>query len=177
MPIRAPRWRGSAANGEHGLRRCLEQQVVDDRLVAESDGGDLGWQREDDVEVAYREQVRLALSQPGARRRALALGAVPVAAAVVGDADQAAVVTGVDVPAESGGSTVLDRRHDLELRQAQVPGLSSPVRRARGTEDVGDLEGGAQRRQPPGTCSPILSVPSLSSGLVTARTVRVATRV
>ena len=131
-------------DGHHRLRRRLEEQVVDDRLVAEGDGGDFGWQREDDVEVAYREQVRLALGQPGTRRRALALGAVPVAAAVVGDADQAAVVTSVDVAAESCGATGLDRRHDLELVQAQVPGMSTPVRRACGTEDVRDLERGAQ---------------------------------
>ena len=39
-----------------------------------------------------------------------------------------------------GGAAGLDRRHDLELVQAQVPGLSGPVRRARGTKDVGDLD-------------------------------------
>ena len=132
------------SDGQHRLRGRLEEEVVDDSLVAEGDGGDLGRQREDDVEVADREQVRLALSQPGARRRALTLGAVPVAAAVVGDADQAAVVTSVDVAAESCGATGLDRRYDLELVQAQVPGMSGAVRWAGGTEDVGDLERGAQ---------------------------------
>ena len=121
------------------------------------------------MEVADRKKVRLALGQPGTRRRALALGAVPVAAAVVGDANEAAFVTSVDVAAESCGAT--------GLVQAQVPGMSTPVRRACGTEDVRDLEGGAQRRQPPSAWSPILTVPSLSSGLVTARTKRVATRV
>ena len=130
--------------GEHGLRRRLEEEVVDDRLVAEGDGGDLGRQREDDVEAADRKKVRLALGQPGTRRRALALGAVPIAAAVVGDANEATFVTSVDVAAESCGATGLDRRHDLELVQAQVPGMSTPVRRACGTEDVRDLERGAQ---------------------------------
>jgi hypothetical protein len=40
---------------------------------------------------------------------------------------------------------VLDRGHDLELLQAQVPRLGGPVSWANGTEDVGDLERGAHR--------------------------------
>jgi hypothetical protein len=58
----------------------VEQQVVDDRLVVEGDVSDLGGDREDDVEIADRQQVGLARRQPLARRGALALGAMPVAA-------------------------------------------------------------------------------------------------
>jgi hypothetical protein len=47
--------------------------------------------------------------------------------------------------AEGGGAAVLDRRHDLELLQAQVPGLGGPVGGANGTEDVGNLERGTHR--------------------------------
>src|SRR3546814_4637015 len=39
---------------------------------------------------------------------------------VVRDPPVAAVGTGLDVPAESGGAAMLDRRHDLELVQAQM---------------------------------------------------------
>ena len=42
--------------------------------------------------------------------------------------------------AERGGAAMLDRRHDLELMQAQMPGMRGAIRRPRGTEDVGDLE-------------------------------------
>ena len=91
---------------QHRLRRRPEQQVVDERLVLEGDVGDLGRQREDDVEVADRQQVGLALGQPGARGRALALGTVPVAAAVVGDAPVPAVLAGLDVTAQRGGAAV-----------------------------------------------------------------------
>ena len=65
----------------HRLRCCAEQQIVDDSLVLPGDVRDLGGKREDDMEVADRQQVGLALGQPGARGGALALGAVPVAAA------------------------------------------------------------------------------------------------
>ena len=65
---------------QHRLRCRLEQQVVDRRLVVEGDVGDLGGQREDNVEVADRQQVGLALGKPCPRRGTLALRTVPVAA-------------------------------------------------------------------------------------------------
>ena len=52
----------------------------------------------------------------------------------------AAVLTGIDMAAKGRGPTVLDRRHDLELVQAQVPGMGDPVHRTGGAEDVCDLE-------------------------------------
>ena len=145
MPIRAPRCCGIGGDREHRLGRRAEQQVVDDRLVVEGDVGDLGRQGEDDVEVSDRQQVGLALGQPGARGGALALGAVPVAAAVVGDAPVAAVLAGLDMTAQGRRAAMLDRRHDLELMQAQVPGMGGPIGGAGGTEDIGDLERGAHR--------------------------------
>ncbi|MBA7558884.1 hypothetical protein ES708_00494 [subsurface metagenome] len=97
------------------------------------------------MEVAHRQQVGLALGQPCAGRRPLAFGAVPVAAGVVGDPPVAAVAAALDVAAERGGAAVLDRRHDLELPQAQVAGLGRPVGRPSSAEDVGDLDRGAHR--------------------------------
>ena len=128
------------------------------------------------MEVSDRQQVGLALGKPCARGGALALRTVPVAAAVVGDALVAAVLAGLDMTAQGGGAAMFDRRHDLELLQAQMPGMGGPVGGAGGTEDVGDLERGAHA-QPAGEISPALNRPSLSSGLVTVRTVRVATLV
>ena len=143
MPMRAPRCLRIGRDRQHRLRRRLEQQVVDQRLVLEGDVGDLGRQREHDVEVADRQQVGLALGKPCPRRRALALRAVPVAAGVVGDPPLAAVLAGLDVTAQRRGAAVLDRRHDLELRQAQMPGMGGPVGGPGSAEDVGDLDRGA----------------------------------
>jgi hypothetical protein len=47
--------------------------------------------------------------------------------------------------AHGRGAAILDRRHDLELMKAQVPGMAGPIGRAGGTEDIGDLERGAHR--------------------------------
>jgi hypothetical protein len=63
-------------DGEQRLGRRAEQQVVDHRLVLVGDGGDLGRQREDQVEVADRQQVGFAGGEPVPCRRALALGAI-----------------------------------------------------------------------------------------------------
>jgi hypothetical protein len=42
--------------------------------------------------------------------------------------------------AQSRRAALLDRRHDLELMKAQVPGMGGPISGAGGTEDIGDLE-------------------------------------
>jgi hypothetical protein len=54
------------------------------------------------------------------------------------------VLTGIDVAAKRRGAAVLDRRHDLELGQAQVTGLNGAIAGAFCAEDIGDLERGAQ---------------------------------
>ena len=63
---------GIGGDRHHRLGGGPEQQVVDDRLVLPGEVGDLGRQREDDVEIADRRQVGLALGEPGARGGALA---------------------------------------------------------------------------------------------------------
>ncbi len=65
---------GIGRDGEHGLRRGLEQQVVHSRLVVEGDVGELGRDGEDHMEVADRQQVGRAGGQPHARRRTLTPG-------------------------------------------------------------------------------------------------------
>jgi hypothetical protein len=94
---------------QHRLRCRSEQQIVDERLVLERDVGDLGRQREYDVEVADRQEIGLALSKPGPRGRALTLRTVSVAAGIVSDAPLAAVLAGFDVTAKGCGAAVLDR--------------------------------------------------------------------
>jgi hypothetical protein len=97
----------------------------------------------------------------------------PVAAAVVGDPRVATVGAGLDMSAKRRGPAVLDRRHHLELVKAQMPGTRGPIGGTGSAEDVGDVDGGAHAGQP----SDVLPVASRSSGLVTARIVRVATLV
>jgi hypothetical protein len=65
---------GIGGDREQRLGRRAEQQIVDHRLVLVGDRGDLGRQGEDQVEVADRQEIGHAGSEPALRRRALALG-------------------------------------------------------------------------------------------------------
>ena len=135
---------GIRRDRHHRVRGRPEQQVVDHGLVLERDIGDLGRQGEDEVEIADRQQIRLALGKPVARGGTLTLGAVPVATAIVGDPEVAAVFTSLDMAAQRGGPAMLDGCHDLELVQAQMPGVSDPVGWACCPEDIGDLQRGGR---------------------------------
>jgi hypothetical protein len=56
---------GVRRDRHHCLRGRPEQQIVDDRLVLPGDVGNLRRECEDDVEIADRQQVCLALGEPG----------------------------------------------------------------------------------------------------------------
>jgi hypothetical protein len=106
-------WIGS--DDAHRLGRSLEQDVVHDRLVLERDGGDGCWHGEDDVKIRDRQQVGLPIGQPLGACQALAFWAMPVATAVVGNADHAAAVALLDMAAERRGAASLDGGHDAAL--------------------------------------------------------------
>ena len=76
---------GIGRNGEGRLGRGLEQDIVDDRLVVIGEAGDGSRHSIDEMEIGYRQQLGFALRQPFPRCRPLALGAMAVAAGVVGD--------------------------------------------------------------------------------------------
>jgi len=57
----------------------------------------------------------------------------------------ATVLASLDVTAQGRRAAMLDRRHDLELMKAQVPGMGGPISGAGGTEDIGNLDRGAHR--------------------------------
>src|SRR6185503_14865472 len=96
--------------------------------------------------------------EPLPRRRALALRAVSVAAAVVGDARVAAILACLDMTAEGCGAAGLDRRHHLQLVEAQMTGMGRAPGGAMAMEDVGDLQRRAAH-PPPGVRRPVLSGP------------------
>ena len=128
--------------GDRGqrLRGGPEQEVVDGGLVLERDGADRRRQGEHDVIVGNRQEFRLAVFEPLPRRGGLTLRAVAIPAGVVGDPFVRAVLAALDVPAERGRATGLDRRHNLQLVEAHVTGVGLSPRRPVGAKDVGDLE-------------------------------------
>ena len=59
---------------------------------------------------------------------------------VVGDAAVAAVLAALDMAAESSRAALLNRRHDLELTQAHMPGIGSAPVGSMAMKDVCDLQ-------------------------------------
>jgi hypothetical protein len=93
-----------------------------------------------------------------------------------------AVLAALDVSAERGCATGLDRRHDFELVEAHVTGVGLAPRRPVGAKDVGDtraLDPGAAPygRGQAGGVRFVNLTSSRSSGLLISRTVLTATRV
>src|SRR5215472_9132963 len=135
--------RGMEWRAARVLARCwrrLEQQVVDHSLVLIRDVTELGWQCVEHMKVRHRQQLGLALGQPFLGGSALTLGAVPIAAAVVGDQRVRAVLAARDMAAECRRAAALDRRHHLQLLEADVPGIARTPRRPMIPQDVRDLQ-------------------------------------
>jgi hypothetical protein len=173
-------------NRQQCLGRCLEQKVVDHRLVLIGDVGDWAWECEDEVEVADWQELGLARGEPVPRRGTLALGAVPVAAGVVGDRRVLAVLAACDVAAERHRSAALDRAHHLELAEADVTGVGGTPCGPVVAEDVRDIQGGTGRGRDGGYVAGSAFLPLLaplggwdrrSSGLSMLAIMPVATRV
>lgn len=116
--------------GRHRLQRLggeAHQQGIDDGLVVEGDLGDGGRKREDDMEVGNRQEVGDTGGDPFRPSRALALGAMAVAAGIVSDAGRAAAVTCFNVAAEPGRAAGFDRAHDTAFASAEMAGVVAGV--------------------------------------------------
>src|SRR5882724_2394039 len=90
--------------------------------------------------VRHRQQIGFARRQPVLCRRALALRAVPVAAGVVRDLAVRALLAARDMAAERRRAAALDRRHHLDLAEADMAGIGPAPCRAVAAKDIRDLQ-------------------------------------
>src|SRR5262245_14511892 len=100
MPMRTPSRLGSAAIVSMVSADALNRRSVDDGLVLVGNGAAPGRHREYDVAVGHRQSLGLALCQPFLRCSSLALRAVLVAAAVIGDERVCALLATRNMAAE-----------------------------------------------------------------------------
>src|SRR5215470_11401292 len=91
---------GVGGDGGQGLGRGSEQHAVDELFVLVGNGRDLLGEREDDVKIVRREDFRFAFFDPLRPRQRLALGAMPVAAAIVAGALVSTSVAPLEMTAE-----------------------------------------------------------------------------
>src|SRR5207244_13549659 len=90
------------------------------------------------VEMAAGVRLGLACGQPLARRRTLALRAMPVAATIIADERVAArvVLATRNVPSERRRAAALDGRHHLLLPEADVAAIGLTPSGAMIAEDI-----------------------------------------
>jgi len=96
------------------------------------------------MEVRHRQELGFALGQPLACGSALTFGAVPIAAAIVGDdgVSAALVLTARNMAAKRRRAAALDRTHNLQLAEAHMAGVGLTPRRSEVAEDIRDFESG-----------------------------------
>ena len=112
--------------------------------------GDRTRQREHEVEIADGQQFGLTFGEPLLGGGALTLGAMPVAAAVVGNDSIGAILAARDMAPtgqarglkahERHRAAALDGRHYLQLVEADVPGIGAAPRRPMVAEDIRNLQ-------------------------------------
>ena len=128
-------------------RGGLKQEVVDDALIGQREPCQRFRHREDDVDVAHRQELLLPRGHPGVTGGREALRAMPIPTAVVREGRLRALVAAIAVPAECRGSTLGDGPEDAPM----VPGHPGAVRLQETiavlAHDVGHLKGWPRHRR------------------------------
>src|SRR3984893_2243135 len=107
---------GIASDLEEGFGTGLQQQMVQDFLVLQSERRQLMGQGEDNMNVTRRQKFLATCFKPTVASVGLTLGAVPVAAAVVGDGRTVPAVGAlIAMPAQGSGATARDGSQHFEV--------------------------------------------------------------
>src|SRR6266852_1826595 len=110
-----PQTFGIGSDGGQGFGRGSEQNAVDEIFVLVSNGRDLFGEREDDMKIRRLKNFRFPFFDPFRSRQRLALGAMPVAAAIVAGTLVRTAVAVLEMTAEGCRPAHLDRSHDAPL--------------------------------------------------------------
>ena len=152
-----------------------KEDSVEDTLVLECQRAHRVRHREDDVKVSQRNQIAGSAGDPLVALLPLALGAVAVAAGVVGEAEiLAASGAMVAMAAKRRRTAARDGAHDLQLRPCDMRLVALDETVAGCAKDVGRLQGGPVH-DATGSRPSAASDSSVSSGFGAARNFRVDT--
>jgi hypothetical protein len=106
---------GVSPNGAQRLGGGPEQNVVDDLLVLQGDGGDRLRYGEDHVKILGVEKLGSTVFQPLSASQRLAFWAVAITAAVVTDALVVTAIAVLDMATKCRRPAQFDRTHDAML--------------------------------------------------------------
>ena len=111
---------GVGTNGFKRLGHDVEQDGVNLRLVQKGHRRHFGWQREHDMEIGQWQQISLTRGKPCIAGTALALGAMPVAAAIVGNTAVRAIPATLDMPAKCSSPAECNGRHHAAFDASEM---------------------------------------------------------
>ena len=131
-------------DGDFQQRLCAgsEQQIVKQARVLQSQHIQFVRYGEDHVEVAGGQEFAFPCRQPALARLCLTLGAVAIAARVVGDGLITATRASIAMPAEGGSAAALNGTKGFELLIIKARSIPIQETIALHAENVGHLEGG-----------------------------------
>jgi hypothetical protein len=111
-----------ACDFKQGLGARVKEQVIDEPLVLQCEGGQFSGQSEDGMDIASGQQFPFARLEPASARVALASWAMPVSARVVGDGGRmSAAGATVAMSAQRGGAAAHDGQQHLLVLPVDPP--------------------------------------------------------
>jgi hypothetical protein len=132
---------GIARNFEKGFGTGAKQEIVEDLLVLQNQGGQMTGKREDHMGVASREQFLTTRFDPAVAGSRLTLWTMSVAAAVIRDGGPMPAASAlVDVTAESGGATPRNGPQDFDVLPADPLAASFDECFSGSADEIGHLQ-------------------------------------
>src|SRR6266478_7838221 len=132
---------GIARDFQKCFRAGAKQEIVDDLLVLQDQGGQTTRKREDHMDVTRREKLLAARCEPAVASSCLTLWAVPISARVVGDGAMSAASAFIEMPAERGGTTLPNGQEHFDMLPGDPLTASFDECVSRGADQIGHLEG------------------------------------
>src|SRR5262249_49154384 len=121
---------GVSCNGAQRLGGGSEQNVVDDLLVLQGNGGNRLRKSEDHMKILGVEKLRSPVFQPLGASQRLAFWAVAISTAVVTDALVVTAIAALDMATKCRRSAQFDRTHDAPLCSAGRGPMDPTIGRA-----------------------------------------------
>lgn len=132
---------GIASDFEEGFCTGAEQEIVEHLLVLQHQWHQPVWERKDHVQVTGGQKFSLAGSDPTIPSGGLALRAMAIATAVVGDGGpMSAAHALIEMPAEFGGPAPGNRSQHFDVLPAEPVAVSFDERLSCSADDVGHLQ-------------------------------------
>src|SRR5216683_4876771 len=130
-----------ARHFEKSLGAGAEQESVEDLFVLQHQWSQAVGQCEDHVQVAGREKFSSTRSDPAVPSSGLTLGAMAIAAAVIGDGGtMSAAGALIEMTAESGGTTTPNGPQYFHVLPTEPMAVSFDERLSGSADDVGHLQ-------------------------------------